>query len=166
MFIHATNVSFKDSTIIEMEFQDGLVIQYDISILFDKYPQFAELKNNKKLFYSGRLDLGGYAVVWNDDLDLDVMEIYYEGTVIREKEISFNQPLATFINKQRNLKGLTQKELSKKSGIDQGDISKIELGIANPTAKKIDKILKALGVKCDLVVKQRLKKEDLRKIHN
>ena len=89
MFIRALKVDFKPDTIIEAEFQDGLIIQYDISVLFDKFPQFLELKKNKLLFYAGRLDLGGLGIYWNDELDLDIMEIYYEGKVIGEKEISF-----------------------------------------------------------------------------
>ena len=164
MFIRALNVDFKPDTIIEAEFQDGLIIQYDISVLFDKFPQFLELKKNKLLFYAGRLDIGGLGIYWNDDLDLDIMEIYYEGKVVGEKEITFNQHVATFIIKERNRQGLTQTQLSKLSGVDQGDISKIELGIANPTVNKIEKILKALNVRYDIVAKHRANKEEFKKI--
>ena len=37
----------------------------------------------------------------------------------------------------RNAEGLTQKELSKRSGIAQGDISKLENGNANPSIRTL-----------------------------
>jgi predicted transcriptional regulator len=41
--------------------------------------------------------------------------------------------------------GLSQKELSKRSGIHQGDISKLENGNANPSLKTLRKLADALG---------------------
>ena len=53
MFHKAVDLKFKEGTILEMTFQDGLVKQYDMAVLFDKYPQlisqtvsqFSELRN-------------------------------------------------------------------------------------------------------------------------
>ncbi|XVG96132.1 helix-turn-helix domain-containing protein [Eubacteriales bacterium KG127] len=47
----------------------------------------------------------------------------------------------------RSEKHLTQKELSKLTGITQGDISKIENGNANPSIKTLDRLANALGKK-------------------
>ena len=41
--------------------------------------------------------------------------------------------------------GLTQKELSLRSGIAQGDISKIENGNANPSIKTLQRLASAMG---------------------
>ena len=41
--------------------------------------------------------------------------------------------------------GLTQKELSEKTGITQGDISKLENGKANPSIKTLKRIAMAMG---------------------
>ena len=41
--------------------------------------------------------------------------------------------------------GLTQKELSEKTGITQGDISKLENGNANPSIKTLKRIAMAMG---------------------
>ena len=41
--------------------------------------------------------------------------------------------------------GLTQKELSIRSGIAQGDISKIENGNANPSIKTLQRLANAMG---------------------
>ena len=45
----------------------------------------------------------------------------------------------------RTSKGLTQKELSIRSGIAQGDISKIENGNANPSIKTLKRLATAMG---------------------
>ena len=45
---------------------------------------------------------------------------------------------------------LTQKELSERSGIDRGDISRIERGIANPTIKVLMKLASGMGMDLQL----------------
>jgi len=49
--------------------------------------------------------------------------------------------------------GLTQKELSEKAGITQGDISRMENGNANPSVKTLKKLANAMGkqLKIDFV---------------
>ena len=42
-------------------------------------------------------------------------------------------------------KGLTQKELSERSGIAQGDISKMENGNANPSVRTLQRLANAMG---------------------
>jgi ribosome-binding protein aMBF1 (putative translation factor) len=45
----------------------------------------------------------------------------------------------------RNAAGLSQGELAARSGIDQGDISRIERGIANPTLHTLERLGDAVG---------------------
>lgn len=45
----------------------------------------------------------------------------------------------------RNSEGLTQKELSLRSGIAQGDISKLENGNANPSIRTLQRLATAMG---------------------
>lgn len=47
----------------------------------------------------------------------------------------------------RTSQGLTQKELSIRSGIAQGDISKMETGNANPSIKTLQRLASAMGKK-------------------
>lgn len=47
----------------------------------------------------------------------------------------------------RNAEGLTQKELSTRSGIAQGDISKLENGSANPSVRTLQRLANAMGKK-------------------
>lgn len=145
MFIHATEVKFLEGVEVEVSFQDGKVIRYNMSKMFLKYPQLKKLKEDRKLFESGHLDSLGNAIIWNEELDFDVMSIYEAGEVISIKETTLNEKIGTLLIKTRDELNITQKELSKLSHIDQGDISKIERGLGNPTLSKIEKIFKALG---------------------
>lgn len=145
MHIRALKVEFLEDVTLQMTFQDGKVIRYDMSQMFEKYPQLEELRRNRKLFESGHLDLTGFAVIWNDELDFDATSIYDDGEVVECVETTLNQQIGFLLAKTRDEMNITQTELSKKSHIDQGDISKIERGIGNPTIAKINRLFKALG---------------------
>ena len=145
MFVRAIDVEFLDGVVLDMTFQDGKVIKYDMSTMFSKYPQLKELLKNRKLFKSGYLDQGGYGVIWNDELDFDAMSIYEGGKVVGHVITSINQQIGILLAKTREENNVTQVELSKMTHVDQGDISKIERGLGNPTVAKINKLFKALG---------------------
>ena len=152
MHYMAIGVKFLEDVTLEMTFQDGKVIRYDMSKMFNKYPQLEELRSNRELFISGHLDLTGFAVVWNDDLDFDATSIYDDGELVGTIETPLNQQIGFLLAKTRDDMNVTQVELSKMSHIDQGDISKIERGIGNPTLAKINKLFKALGKSISLTI--------------
>ena len=47
----------------------------------------------------------------------------------------------------RKQSGLTQKELSERTGIAQGDISRIEKGNANPSLRTLQRLATGMGMK-------------------
>lgn len=47
----------------------------------------------------------------------------------------------------RKSAGLTQKQLSKKTGITQADISKLESGNANPSLRTLQRLASGMGMK-------------------
>ena len=47
----------------------------------------------------------------------------------------------------RKCSGLTQKQLSEKTGIAQADISKLERGVANPSLKTLQRLAAGMGMK-------------------
>ena len=145
MHIRATKVKFLEDVKLELTFQDGKIIRYDMSLMFPKFPQLEELRNNRELFINGHLDPGGYGIIWSDELDFDATSIYEEGEIVGFEEPTINQQIGTLLLKTREEMNITQTELSKMSHIDQGDISKIERGTGNPTIAKINKLFKALG---------------------
>lgn len=54
--------------------------------------------------------------------------------------------IQAFIN-ARKFSGLTQKQLSEKTGITQPDISKLENGNANPSIRTLKRLAHAMGMK-------------------
>lgn len=46
----------------------------------------------------------------------------------------------------RKSKGITQKELSERTGIAQGDISKLENGNGNPSVRTLQRLANAMGM--------------------
>ena len=111
--------------------------------LFGKYPQLQAL-NDRELFLSGKL-MGSYGIMWNDDLDIETETIYEDGITVREDPPATSQSAASAVSSARAMMGMSQKQLSAITGIDQSDISKIERGIANPSVATLERIAKALG---------------------
>ena len=145
MHIAATKVRFLDDVKLELTFQDGKIVRYDMANMFSKYPQLEELRNNRELFIHGHLDPCGFGVIWNDELDFDATSVYEDGEVVGHETTTINQQIGALLLKTREEMNVTQTELSKISNVDQGDISKIERGLGNPTIAKINKLFKALG---------------------
>ena len=145
MFHKATDLKFLDGTLLEVSFRDGKVIHCDMSALFSKYPKLEKLKD-RALFLSGKL-MGSYGIVWNDDLDIETETIYEEGELIRIDRPSISLEVGDVVMAARARKGITQKELSDITGIDQSDISKIERGVSNPSVSTLSRIADALDSK-------------------
>lgn len=143
MFHKAIKLKLLEGTLLEVVFQDGLVKQYDMRVLFPKYPQLKQLED-RSLFLSGKL-MGAYGIVWNDDLDIETETIYEDGETVHHENLMIHQASAHAVAAARACAGISQKKLAELSGIDQSDISKIERGIANPSVATLDRIAKALG---------------------
>jgi len=142
MFHKAIDVKFLEGTTLEMTFQDGKVIRYDMADLYWKYPQLKELEN-RKLFTSGKL-MGMYGIIWNEDLDIEAETIYEDGKTVRTEKGAENSIIGDAVIAARAHKEITQKDLANLTGISQGDISKIERGISNPTVGTLKRIAEAL----------------------
>ncbi len=37
------------------------------------------------LFKQVKVDVGGYGIIWNDELDLECNELYFEGVTVKNK---------------------------------------------------------------------------------
>ncbi len=70
-----------------IRFAEGVSKEYDVKPLFDKWPAFQELKA-ENTFNNVRIDPGGYAVIWSDNLDLSCDELFENGKSISGETIS------------------------------------------------------------------------------
>ena len=67
---------------LSVKFYEGVTKIYDVTPLFDKIPVFADLKDNLQAFFCVSVDVGGYGIVWNDDLDLSCDELWENGVQV------------------------------------------------------------------------------------
>lgn len=148
MLHKAIKLDFLQNTTLQLTFQDGVVRQYDVAVLFDKYPQLKALKN-RELFLSGKL-MGFYGIIWNDELDLEAETVYEEGTSVAVPVHAIRQDLSAVLTSARARVGYSQKQVAEKAGIDQSDYSKIERGIANPSLAMLERI--AVALDGDLII--------------
>ena len=68
---------------LTVQFSEGVTKQYDVSLLFEKHPMFLPLKEQPELFSSVEVDVGGYGIIWNDDIDIACDELYFNGQTIK-----------------------------------------------------------------------------------
>ncbi|MBR2800969.1 MAG: helix-turn-helix domain-containing protein [Erysipelotrichaceae bacterium] len=143
---------FKEGTVLEVRFQDGLTKSYDIAVLFAKYPQLKALRS-RELFCSGRLQ-GYYGIVWNEELDLETETVYEEGITVHKGKPAPYSELGEQVQALRAEKDLSQKELALLTGIDQSDISRIERGTANLSLKTLQRLAEALGAEVKITLEK------------
>ena len=79
MFHKIKNVSPLPDYRLSVQFSEGVTKLYDLKPLFDKLPVFQELQNNPELFSSVSVDVGGYGIIWGDELDLSCDELWEHG---------------------------------------------------------------------------------------
>ena len=81
MFHKIVEIKPKDNFILIVKFENGVERQYDIKILMNKFEVFKEL-NNEILFKNVKIDVGGYGISWNENIDLSSEEIWNNGIEI------------------------------------------------------------------------------------
>ena len=81
MFHKIKNVSPLPDFKLSVQFSEGVTKIYDMNPLFEKLPVFSALKESEE-FSGATVDVGGYGIVWNDDLDLSCDELWDNGVEI------------------------------------------------------------------------------------
>lgn len=82
MFHKIKNVSALSEYKLSVQFSEGVTKIYDVKPLFEKVPVFANLKDNLQEFACVVVDVGGYGIIWNDDLDLSCDELWENGVQV------------------------------------------------------------------------------------
>ncbi len=82
MFHKIKSISALDEFKLSVQFCEGVTKVYDVTPLFEKLPVFAYLKNRPEEFSQVFVDMGGYGIVWNDELDLSCDELWEHGEQI------------------------------------------------------------------------------------
>lgn len=74
------NVVTRDDHYLVIEFDNDIKKLYDVAPLFER--EVFSLLRNPVFFRGVRVDSGGYAVYWNDDIDLSENELWLKGSEI------------------------------------------------------------------------------------
>ena len=82
MFHKVKDVNALPDYRLSVQFCEGVTKIYDVTPLFEKLPVFAYLKNKPEEFSRLFVDIGGYGIVWNDELDLSCDELWEHGEQI------------------------------------------------------------------------------------
>ncbi len=82
MFHKVKNVFALPEHKLSVQFSEGVTKIYDVAPLFEKFAAFAKLKDNPAEFACVSADVGGYGVVWSDELDLSCDELWENGVQI------------------------------------------------------------------------------------
>ena len=147
MFVKITSLATLPDYILLVGFSTGEFKKYDVKQLINKYQPFKKLTIDD-LFSKAKIELGGYGVVWNDDLDLSADGLYEKG-VPCEPINSIEDYRKRFLEeliKARKKYGVSQKQLEILTGIAQPSIARTEQGITDPSLSTILKMLEPLGL--------------------
>ncbi len=137
--------------IISAVFQNGVEKEYDMCQLFSAIPQFEALEKEQGLFEQVSVDVGGYGISWNDELDLSAEEIWEHGIATgKVSKLDIKISVGEKLTSARELVGIKQVELAEATGIYQADISKIERGLANPSLLTLERLADGLGMKLNI----------------
>lgn len=79
MFHKVKNVFPLSDYRLSVQFCEGVTKLYDLKPLFDKLPVFQALKENPEEFGCVSVDVGGYGIIWGDELDLSCDELWEHG---------------------------------------------------------------------------------------
>ena len=83
MFHKVKDITVLSDYKILVQFCEGVTKQYDVKPLFNKFPAFKVLQDNPETFSDVTVDIGGYGIVWNDDVDLSCDELWNNGETVK-----------------------------------------------------------------------------------
>lgn len=82
MFHKVKSVAPLSNFTLSVQFSEGVTKLYDLKPLFERIPAFLYLNENPAEYDCVSVDVGGYGIVWNDELDLSCNELWENGTVV------------------------------------------------------------------------------------
>lgn len=82
MFHKIKNVSALPEYRLSVQFAEGVTKLYDVKPLFERLPVFKSLIDNPEEFGCVSVDVGGYGIVWGDELDLSCDELWEHGVQV------------------------------------------------------------------------------------
>lgn len=155
MFFKIKDIEILQDFLIKSNFENAVVKYYDFKPLFKRYDVFKPLQDSA-FFSQAVVDCGGYGIKWNDDIDIDASEIWYNGTTELNTEIDIVNYLNAVVNEPETklfMKALNDvakskgvRNLAQMMGVSRESLYKSLNGESEPKFKTIDKFLRAIGI--------------------
>lgn len=124
-------------------FEGGESKVYDVAPLLNVWDSFKALEDDD-LFGKVKVDAGGYGISWNDEVDLACNELYANGVSLNVVSGEKARVIYDVVS-ARKACGVSQKELSEASGVQQPVIARAELGATSPQLDTLLKMLMPMG---------------------
>ena len=67
---------------LSVQFSEGVTKIYDFKPLFEKIPAFRYFMDHPEEFNEVSVDIGGYGIIWSDDIDLSCDELWEHGITV------------------------------------------------------------------------------------
>ena len=148
MFAKITSLATLNDYVLLVGFATGEYKQFNLKPIIEKFKPFKALVEVDGLYELAKIDVGGYGIVWNDDLDLSADAVYERGTVcdVSDNVEEFKKLLIENLISARKKAKLSQKQLESLSAVAQPCIARIESGSTDPQLSTVLKLLKPLGL--------------------
>ena len=145
MFYKVKEVKALPDLKLWVRFIGGATKIYDVKPLLKKWEPFKVFKKDTALFKKVKVDVGGYGIIWNDDLDLACNELWYNGVAENPRDVMATELLCN-LAAARQAKGLSQRDVEEKTGIRQPVIARVENGDSDPQLSTLIKMASACGM--------------------
>ena len=152
MFVKITSLATLPNYTLLVGFSTGEYKLFDLKPYIEKYKPFEALKTVNGLYEQAKIDVGGYGIFWNDELDVSADGIFEKGVACSEPQSveSNRNKILTELTQVRINAGVSQKQLEALSGIAQPCIARTEKGITDPQLSTLLKMLEPLGFTLEL----------------
>lgn len=70
-----------ENQVILVTFENGVKKKYDVKKLFEQFEEYKKLKDIN-FFNTVKVDCGGYAICWNDEIDISEVELWDNGVEV------------------------------------------------------------------------------------
>ena len=82
MFHKVKNVTALPDFNLSVQFCEGATKIYDVTPLISKWDMFKVLNEQPEIFGTVEVDVGGYGIIWGDDLDISCDELWANGVAV------------------------------------------------------------------------------------
>ena len=82
MFNKVATITPLEDYILLVGFKNGASKKYDVKPLFDKWDSFNSLATQHGLYELVKVDVGGFGISWNDEIDLSCNELWNNGVEV------------------------------------------------------------------------------------